>query len=590
MSAIPLVPKGPLADEKFAIVLQWLNEMGEGQLQWLSGYAAGLAQRPRGEVEFSAVGSASTQKSLSPLTTVIYGTQTGNSRTLAERFCSKAEALGLPTRLFRADNYPTKALKDESRVVIVISTQGDGDPPEDARSFFDFLFSKRAPTLTNLHYGVLGLGDSSYPKFCHVAKQLDERLESLGAHSVLARTECDLDFEAHANQWIAAFLNAVKHESQRPDNVSSAVRASTLEVSRVTKKSPFEARLLTNQKITGRKALKDVRHLELSLEGSGLEYSPGDALGVWATNPTWLVEDLLNLTGLKGSDDATKDGITHSLQHWLTHELELTRPNPQFLSAHLRRSDAQKAGSPDTGMQIVDAVRSQKAQWTANEFVGALHRLAPRLYSISSSQRRFQDEVHLTVSVVDYVFEGRQHVGAASFFLSELEEGAKVRVFVEPNERFRLPKDSDTNVIMIGPGTGVAPFRAFLQEREETHAQGKQWLFFGEQHFSSQFLYQREWLDALKRKTLTKLDVAFSRDQRDKRYVQHVLKEKGAEVFAWLQAGASLYVCGDAKRMAKDVESALIEVAMTHGEMSSDNAMDWLAGLRKSRRYLRDVY
>ena len=596
----------PLGDEKAALLQRLVDGLDASSLTWLSGYFAGLAARPAAAAPLLAPASASPGAQASPQETVtlVYGTQTGNSRQLAERLRKQLEAAGVAVRAFRAGEYPVRELKNERLLYVVISTQGDGDPPDDARGFFDFLMSKRAPALGQLRFAVLSLGDSSYPKYCEVGRVLDERLAQLGAARLFARADCDLDFEPTATPWLAQALEKARAELGAPA-AQATVTALRPEAPPPTfsRENPYPAQVLANQRITGRDALKDVRHLELSLEGSGLRYTPGDALGVVARNPPQLVDAVLSTLRLDGTTSVTREGRTQPLAQWLTEGLEITKLSRPFLALHAERSGAAALKAlltPEGGgalrellasHQVIDLLRAHPATWSAEELVAGLRRLTPRLYSIASSQKRVGDEVHLTVARVDYEAFGSRHVGAASDYLAtRAAEQDVVEVFIESNERFRLPEDGTRDILMIGPGTGVAPFRAFVQERVESGATGRNWLFFGEQHFRSQFLYQLEWQEAVKKKHLHRLDVAFSRDQGRKIYVQHRLREQGREVHAWLEGGASLYVCGEAQRMAPDVHEALIDIYMTHGGKSRDDARAHLDSLREQQRYLRDVY
>nr|WP_246356671.1 assimilatory sulfite reductase (NADPH) flavoprotein subunit [Pyxidicoccus fallax] len=595
-----------LGEEKGTRLLELVEGLDAASLHWLSGYAAGLAARSAGATVAAPAPVSATPEAApaSPLT-IVYGTQTGNSRLLAERLKRQVESAGLPTRLFRASDYPVRELAKERLLVVVISTQGDGDPPDDSRGFVEHVLGKRAPKLEGLRFAVLGLGDTSYPKFCEVGRVLDARFAELGATRLVERADCDVDFEPVAAGWLDQAFARAKEALAPKDAPIAAVLPlrGTATTPAHGKEAPFAAEVLVNQRITGRGALKDVRHLELSLEGSGLEYQPGDALGVWPHNPPELVDAFLSELKLDGGSAVTRDGRTLPLAKWLSDELELTKLNRPFLERHaaLAGSDTLKALLKPEGAeglrallashQVIDLVREHRAPWGAAELVQALRRLSPRLYSIASSQKRVGAEAHLTVSVVDYTAFGTRHFGTASYHLSTRAAGTdKVRVFIEPNERFRLPEDGDKDVLMIGPGTGVAPFRAFVQERAEVGARGRNWLFFGEQHFRTQFLYQVEWQEALKKKTLHKLSLAFSRDRAEKVYVQHRLRESGREVYEWLEGGASLYVCGDAQRMAPDVHAALVDIVSTHGGRSREDAEAWLQGLRDQKRYLRDVY
>jgi sulfite reductase (NADPH) flavoprotein alpha-component len=571
-----------LGAEKQRLLARLVDGLDAHALTWLSGYLAGAAARPL-HTEAAPVAQAEEERM-----TIVYGSQTGNSRALAERLHRDALAAGIAARIFRADAYPLRELAGEKLLTVVISTQGDGDPPDDARAFVEHLLGKRAPRLDRLRFAVMGLGDSSYPRFCEVGRRLDARLEELGATRLVPRADCDVDFEAPAGGFLAQVLMKVR------DNLAVAQKIelprTELRAPSFSRERPFAAEVLANQRITGRGAAKDVRHVELSLAGSGLAYEPGDALGVWPVNPPQLVAQFLEVAKLDGDAAVEREGRALALRTWLASELELTRlSRPLLERLGVKLSEAELREVLGTH-QPIDALRAWPTAWTATTLVHALRRLTPRLYSIASSRSRVGDEVHLTVARVDYEAFGTRHVGAASHHLVMSGEEARVRVFVERNERFRLPADASRDVIMIGPGTGVAPFRGFLQERAESGAKGRSWLFFGEQHFRTQFLYQTEWQEALRDGSLSRLSLAFSRDQAEKLYVQHRLLEAGRDVHAWLEGGAHLYVCGDATRMAKDVNEALVEILRVHGGTSREAAEERLDQLRAEGRYLRDVY
>jgi sulfite reductase (NADPH) flavoprotein alpha-component len=589
-----------LGEEKSALLQRLVEGLAPDTLQWLSGYLAGLAaQRPQVQ-ELAPAPQAAPEAWL----TVVYGTQTGNSKLLAERLKHQAEAAGLTVRLYRAGEYPVRELQKERLLYVVISTQGDGDPPDDARGFVEFILGKRAPRLEQLRFSVLGLGDSSYPKYCEIGRVLDARFVELGATRLLDRADCDVDFEPIAKGWVDQAVGRAGDalKPQAPTAVVTPLRSAPT-APRFSREAPFEAELLANQRITGRGAQKDVRHIELSLAGAGLTYEPGDALGVWPTNPPELVADFLSTLSLDGATEVAREGRTLPLKRWLAEELELTRLSRPVLERHAALSgseELQRMLKPEgaeafrallKSHQVIDLLTSWPAPWTAEELVRTLRRLTPRMYSIASSQKRVGEEVHLTVAVVDYQAFGTRHLGAASYYLATRGgEQSRSRVFLESNDRFRLPRDPDRDIIMIGPGTGVAPFRAFVQERAEVGGKGRNWLFFGEQHFRSQFLYQTEWQEALKKGELHKLSLAFSRDQKEKIYVQQRLREAGREVYAWLEGGAHLYVCGEAQRMAPDVHAALIDIISTHGGRSREDAEAFLSTLRDEQRYQRDIY
>ncbi|MBT2116650.1 assimilatory sulfite reductase (NADPH) flavoprotein subunit [Dyella sp. LX-66] len=589
----------PLAADKAAQLQRLLEGLAPHELYWVAARSAALAARgPQlAQAQAQAVAAAAATERV----TVLYGSQTGNAKRVAEQLLKKLEAAGLPARLVRADAYVQRELAQERQLFLVISTQGEGEPPDDARGLIDFIASRRAPRLPSLRYAVLGLGDSSYPQFCAIGRQLDARLEELGAARLDPLAEADVDLDEVAAPWTAAALERARELLKAP---AAAVRAPLLQAVPThavhDRDNPFAATVLANQRIVSRDSEREVLHVELSLEGSGLSYRPGDALGVWPRNPPALVRQWLELLQLDGDADVAHNGRTLPLVRWLTEERELTRLARGFALAHARTSgDAGLARALEDPValttlldthQPIDLLRRYPAPWEAAALVAALRPLTPRLYSIASSSAVVGDEVHLTVSTVDYEAFGERHWGAASAFLAASAEDARLPVFIEANERFRLPADNARDVIMIGPGTGVAPFRGFVQERHETGASGRNWLFFGNRHFADDFLYQVEWQEALKQGALHRLDLAFSRDGAGKVYVQHRLREHGKELYAWLSGGAHLYVCGDATHMAKDVHAALVDIAAEHGGLSHEDAGAWLADLLQQGRYARDVY
>lgn len=605
MSAVTPLPLLPLSEAKSAALLPLLEGLDAAALWWLSGYAAALARAAGTAGGVSAhiapVAEAGTQERL----TIVYGSQTGNSRRVAERLARDAEAAGLAVRVLRTGAYPQRELKQERLLVVVVSTQGDGDPPDDARSFIDFLASKRAPRLPDLHYGVLALGDSRYPQFCVTGRRIDARLAELGATPLLALGEADLDIDTVASPWLERALGLVR-ERLKPAQphvatVTPLRSAAPVASSAWTRERPFAAPVLANQRIVARDCARDVRHIELALEGSGLDYEPGDALGVWPVNPAWLVDDLLATLALDGEELVAHAGRSLPLRQWLTRERELTRLARPLIAAQAERgnnTELKRLLEADQrealarlldSHQPLDLLRAHPATWSAGDLVAALRPLTPRLYSIASSRKAVGEEVHLTVGVVDYEAFGHRHVGAASHHLAQADDTSQVPVYIERNERFRLPLDPARDIIMIGPGTGVAPFRGFVQERRETGASGRNWLVFGNRHFHSEFLYQTEWQEALREGSLDRLDLAFSRDGT-RTYVQDRLREHGRELYARLEGGAHLYVCGDAGRMARDVHAALVGIVASHGGVDAERADAYLTELAEAGRYARDVY
>ncbi|AVQ08069.1 TPA: assimilatory sulfite reductase (NADPH) flavoprotein subunit [Xanthomonas vasicola pv. zeae] len=613
-AASSALPPSPLPDERKALLDRLVDGLDSAALWWLSGYAAGLAQgHPPRSLAVLPGGQAHAIAKEGQRLTVLYGSQTGNARREAEQLAADAEAAGLSVRLLRADAYSTRELASERLLYVVISTQGEGDPPDDAIGLVEFLASRRAPRLPELKYAVLGLGDSSYADFCGIARRIDERLAELGGSRVQPRGEADLDIDSVAAPWRT---QALKHAREQLKSGLHSATVTPLRSSPIapawSHQQPFAAELLSTQIISGRDFKgpgfrvyatpgKRVRHLEFSLEGSGLSYEPGDALGIRHRNPPALVDAVLQTLQLDGDAAVTVGEETLALNAWLATQRELTKLSRPFLTAHAERAGTQElqallAPTQTAGLaalladhQVIDVLRRWPADWDHAGLLAALRPLTPRLYSIASSRKRVGDEVHLTVDEVTYQAHGHAHLGSASGFLAALAEGDTAPVYIEPNERFRVPADSDRDILMIGPGTGVAPFRGFVQERAETGAKGRNWLFFGAQHFNTDFLYQAEWQLALQRGELHALEVAFSRDQAEKLYVQHRLRARGAEVHAWLQGGAHVYVCGSTS-MGKDVHAALLDIVATHGALDAEAAAAYLTQLQVEGRYARDVY
>ena len=561
------------------------------QLQWVSGYAAGLA------ASVSDTALTETNETL----TVLFGSQTGNGQRIAEALAARARDAGYAVRLQNFVDFKPSGLKRESLVAIVVSTHGEGDPPDDAELVYEYLLSATAPRLSKLRYSVLALGDSSYVNFCQTGRDFDQRLESLGATRVLPIVECDLDFEGPAERWTGDILDKL------PELLGTGAAVPSLRVvdSTVTygRQHPFAAKVLLNQKITASASSKDVRHIELSLEGSGMRYEPGDALAVMFENPPQLVHQIIDVLGFHGDARVKLADESVALEEALLSRLEITAPSLGFveywaaqcgnpnLAAMLAPENREALSELLESHQIIDIVRRYPASATPQAFVDSLRSLSPRSYSISSSPSANPDEVHLTVAAVRYTSFGSEHWGAASTALADrISEGDTVSIFVEPNTRFRLPAEDSAPVVMIGPGTGVAPFRAFVEERAEREAAGESWLFFGDRNFSSDFLYQLEWQRHLAAGRLTRMDVAFSRDQHSKLYVQHRIRERGEALVEWIERGAYLYVCGDAKKMAGEVHEALIDVLEAHTQLSRAGAEARLKELRRAGRYQRDVY
>ena len=598
-------PGAVLNEQQWNAITQAIAGLNRDQLTWVSGYAAGMAAAQGGAVAPQLAAPAAAAGN-APVLTFLYGSQTGNAKGVAQQFQAQAEAAGYTSKLISMADYKPRQIKAETHLAVFVSTHGEGDAPDDAVEFHEFLGGKKAPKLDGLKYAVLGLGDSSYEFFCQTGKDFDERLGKLGGSAVVARQDCDVDYEESAKSWGEQLIAALKDDfAGAPAGAAVAVQSGSAVAGSAeqtyTKKAPFAATLIESQKITGRDSVKDIRHVEISLEDSGIQYRAGDALGVWFKNAPALVEEMLSLTGLSGSEEVKVADATTTIADALAGKLELTLSYPTFVKAYQQAtgSDALAALIEDPAQlrtylaerQIIDIVREHPAKVDAQVLADALRPLTPRLYSIASSQDEVEDEVHLTIAHVDYEAFGKRHQGGASGFLCEgLEEGAEVEVYIEKKDNFRLPENPDTPVIMVGPGTGIAPFRAFMQERDAQGADGKNWLFFGNPNFTQDFLYQVEWQGYVKSGLVDKITLAFSRDQKEKIYVQHRLIENGKDVFEWLEAGAHFYVCGDATHMAKDVEAALLSIIQQHGGKSEDDAKEYLVAMRKAKRYQKDVY
>lgn len=593
----PLTGLLPLNPEQLARLQAATTDLTPEQLAWVSGYFWGVLNPRSGAV---AVTPAPEGKM--PGVTLISASQTGNARRVAEALRDDLLAANLNVTLVNAGDYKFKQIASEKLLVIVTSTQGEGEPPEEAVALHKFLFSKKAPKLENTAFAVFSLGDTSYEFFCQSGKDFDSKLAELGGERLLDRVDADVEYQAAASEWRARVVDVLKSRAPvaAPSQSVATGAVNDIHTSPYTKDAPLIATLSVNQKITGRNSEKDVRHIEIDLGDSGLRYQPGDALGVWYQNDPALVKELVELLWLKGDEPVTVDGKTLPLAEALEWHFELTVNTANIVESYatLTRSESLLPLVGDKAQlqhyaattPIVDMVRFSPAQLDAEALIDLLRPLTPRLYSIASAQAEVESEVHVTVGVVRYDIEGRARTGGASSFLADRVEEGEVRVFIEHNDNFRLPANPQTPVIMIGPGTGIAPFRAFMQQRAAEGAEGKNWLFFGNPHFTEDFLYQVEWQRYVKEGLLSRIDLAWSRDQKEKIYVQDKLREQGAELWRWINDGAHIYVCGDARRMAADVEKALLEVIAEFGGMDLESADEYLSELRVERRYQRDVY
>ena len=589
---------------------QQLDQFSATQLAWLSGYCWARSQNGQAAAVGSAAASASTvaatPAAVARKITVLSASQTGNARRVAEQLLVQLQEASLDAQLVAAGDYKAKNIASEDILLIVASTQGEGEPAEEAVSLHKFLHGKKAPQLAQLSYAVLALGDTSYPNYCQAGKDFDAVLEKLGATRLAERVDCDLDFQAASEAWrtqVAGVVQQLAAASAAPAaDAAPSASSSVVAEQHYSKENSYSATLSVSQKITANDANKDVRHIEIDLADSGIHYAAGDALGVWFSNDEALVAEVLGLAGLSGDETVSlANGQSLSIKEALTFHDELTQNTPQFIKGYAELS--QNAAllqliQDTTALQaavdctpIAGILHDYPHAISAEQLHGLLRPLTPRMYSIASAQAEVETEVHLTVGRVAYEHHGQAYTGGASGFLSDrVEEGGEIKVFVEPNKNFRLPENGDTPIIMIGAGTGVAPFRAFIQQRDNNGDAGLNWLVFGNQKFTDDFLYQAEWLQYRKNGLLNKVSTAWSRQGKEKVYVQHKLRENAADVWQWLQNGAHVYVCGDALKMAKDVEQALLDIIAEHGNMSLDDADEYLSELRENKRYQRDVY
>ncbi|MEX2577599.1 MAG: assimilatory sulfite reductase (NADPH) flavoprotein subunit [Verrucomicrobiales bacterium] len=580
----------PLPPEHQQLARKLASGLDRDQAFWLSGYFAGIAS--------GDAASATTAPDQPRELTILYGTESGNSEKLADDARKQADKQNFKARtLDMADARPSDLAKVESLLVIV-STWGEGDPPDGATSFYEGFMSKTMPQLANLKYSVCALGDTSYEEFCKIGKDFDKRLLDLGGERICDRADCDVDFQEAFDKWLSGALAAFP----KPEAIATAVAATGAVPAEVVydKKNPYQAEVLEKFVLNGTGSSKEVLHVELSLEGSGLTYEPGDSLGIYPENRSADIDAILAATGLKANAKLGDKTLADALRT----DFDITTLSPavalkynkivgsEELEHLLAKDKKEELKEWIYGRQLIDLVETFPNQnWTPETFTGILRKLNPRLYSIASSLKKHENQVHLTIAAVRYCTHGRDRVGVCSCYVADdLQIGDKTRVFFHSNKNFRLPESDDTPIIMVGPGTGIAPFRAFVEERVSRNANGKNWLFFGDQHFTYDFLYQLEWLDFRKEGALHDISLAFSRDQKEKIYVQHRLRENGKKVYDWLENGANFYVCGDASRMAKDVHQTLMDIVAEHGGKSPEDAKAYVDALRKAKRYQRDVY
>lgn len=591
----------PFAPEQAAALNAVLGSANAQQATWLKGFFSGLVAGDQGFGQ--GAGAAAAAGGTAPLT-ILFGSESGNTEGLADRLKDSAAAEGFKCKVVDMADAKLADLAKAENLLVLVSTWGEGEPPSRASDFYDAIMAEKAVKLDGVNFSVLGLGDSSYAQFNQMAKEFDKRLEDLGGTRIYDRVDCDVEFEGAYTGWSNGVIAKLK-DIAKPTG-GAPIAMPTFSAAPVApaynKANPFPAEMLSCINLNGTGSAKETVHAEISLEGSGLTYQPGDALGVVPVNSSDLIEEFLKAAKLDARENVSfKDELSIPFGEVLRKHLDLRTLNSVILKKYAKAcdykdllkmsEDREKVSEWSWGRDVVDLIKEYPSSLRAGDWVHLLRPLSPRLYSIASAISAHPGEVHLTVGAVRYEAHGRAKKGVCSTFIADAwKEGTTAGVYFHSNKNFKLPADPSTPIIMVGPGTGIAPFRSFVEERAATGATGENWLFFGDQRYTYDFLYQTEWQDYLKKGVLTKLDLAFSRDQPEKIYVQDRMRENGKELWQWLDNGAYFYVCGDASRMAKDVNQALIDIVAEHGEKSEEDAIAYVKQMTKERRYGRDVY
>lgn len=613
------VTNSPFTEGQATQINELLQTLTPEQKVWLSGYLVANQQLTSGtsDTQGSQIGAVSkdtetmlqqNEPTIQPekrAITLLYGSETGNAQGLAEIFEERLSNIGHNVTLKAMDEFKPKNLKNVEDLFIITSTQGEGDPPDNAAELHEFIHGRKAPKLEGVRFSVLALGDQTYEFFCQTGKDFDKKLEELGAERLYERVDCDVDYEEDAEKWMANVINTIDSApegTQSEQVVSESIKSA--KEKKYSKANPYQAEVLENINLNGRGSNKETRHIEFLLDNFGEEYEVGDCLVVLPQNDPGLVELLMSTLGWDPGDQIqiSEDGDTISLEEALTSYFEitkLTRPLLQNAAAYFdnealedKVQDSEWIQNYIEGRDFIDLLNDfPPEELEPEDLYQILRKLPPREYSISSSYQSLPDEVHITVGAVRYNTHGRDRSGVCSVqFAERIQPGDTVPIYLKRNPNFKFPKDGDTPVIMIGPGTGIAPFRAHMQEREEYGYKGNTWLFFGDQHFTTDFLYQTEWQEWLKDGVLEKMNVAFSRDTDQKVYVQHRIAEHSKEFNEWLEKGASIYICGDEKNMAKDVHQAIRNVLVKEQNLTEEDAESYLKQMKKDKRYQRDVY
>ena len=613
------VTNSPFTEGQATQINELLQTLTPEQKVWLSGYLVANQQLTSGtsDTQGSQIGAVSkdtetmlqqNEPAIQPekrAITLLYGSETGNAQGLAEIFEERLSNIGHNVTLKAMDEFKPKNLKNVEDLFIITSTQGEGDPPDNAAELHEFIHGRKAPKLEGVRFSVLALGDQTYEFFCQTGKDFDKKLEELGAERLYERVDCDVDYEEDAEKWMANVINTIDSApegTQSEQVVSESIKSA--KEKKYSKANPYQAEVLENINLNGRGSNKETRHIEFLLDNFGEEYEVGDCLVVLPQNDPALVELLMSTLGWDPGDQIqiSEDGDTISLEEALTSYFEitkLTKPLLQNAAAYFdnealedKVQDSEWIQNYIEGRDFIDLLNDfPPEELEPEDLYQILRKLPPREYSISSSYQSLPDEVHITVGAVRYNTHGRDRSGVCSVqFAERIQPGDTVPIYLKRNPNFKFPKDGDTPVIMIGPGTGITPFRANMQEREEYGYKGNTWLFFGDQHFTTDFLYQTEWQEWLKDGVLEKMNVAFSRDTDQKVYVQHRIAEHSKEFNEWLEKGASIYICGDEKNMAKDVHQAIRNVLVKEQNLTEEDAESYLKQMKKDKRYQRDVY
>jgi sulfite reductase (NADPH) flavoprotein alpha-component len=563
-----------LVESRLKTLQEFISTSTRDELVWVNGYLNGiLSQQETKE-------TPSVAKNTVSKITIAYATETGNSKRLATTFAAKAKKQGIHAKVQSLDQYRLNDLGKEEHFLAIISTHGDGEPPLSAKKFYDHVHNNGFK-LPKLKYSVLALGDSSYPLFCKAGEDVDEQLSKLGASRISPLLKCDVDYETEADEWLSRVFNTLNASSGGNVGVQPVV------ISKKPKgRTIYKGKILAHINLNDIGSNKETNHIEI--EAEDIAYQPGDSIGIIPENKKHLVDQIIEITGIDPEKNIDYKDELISAYDLLHKKLNIVHLPERVVKKY---ASVLQQEIPETKIDLLDLLKifPVKDELEFTEILKILEPIAPRLYSIASSPEAHPGEIHITVAKSCFNVNGEEKHGLASEFLSLLNEDNELPFYIHPNNQFRLPVE-DKNIIMIGPGTGIAPFRSFIAERDATGASGKNWLFFGDQHFLTDFLYQAELQSWVETEALTKIDIAFSRDQDEKIYVQHKMRKKGDEIFEWLHAGGYVYVCGAKEPMSVDVEHSLLQIIEQYGERSKEDAQQYLDNLKEEGRYVLDVY